>query len=70
MRVLRDANNCVSFGQVNLSVGTSQIPSTFHLNFTECDDDYDGTAVFDFSAAHAQIVALFATSVNITVTLL
>ena len=64
---ITDTNNCVSFGQVNLSVGTSQIPNTFHLNYTECDDDYDGTAIFDFSNAHPQILGLFASSVNITV---
>ncbi|WP_420572496.1 T9SS type B sorting domain-containing protein [Kordia sp.] len=68
-------NGCFRTAEVNLIVGTTQIPSTFQLTYEVCDDDAidgdntNGIATFDFSDADAQINALFtATGQTLTIT--
>lgn len=59
-----DNNTCFNVGQLNIVVTSSQIPSSFHLDYNECDDailglseNNDGVTEFDFSDATAQILA-------------
>ncbi|MGB0895805.1 MAG: hypothetical protein ACPGRW_00625, partial [Flavobacteriaceae bacterium] len=64
---ITNSNGCINYGRINLTVGTSAIPSTLQDSYTECDDDYDGIATFDFSASHTTLATLFA-GVNSTIT--
>ncbi|PHS05386.1 MAG: CUB protein, partial [Kordia sp.] len=71
VRITSD-KGCVSYGEVNLVVGTTQIPSSFSLSYEVCDNDgdgdgYNGVSTFDFSTATAQIMNLFPVGQNITV---
>ena len=52
-------NGCYDVSKVDLIVSVSQIPDTFHRDFYECDDNADDIAVFDFSSAENDIIALF-----------
>ncbi|WP_298517418.1 T9SS type B sorting domain-containing protein [uncultured Kordia sp.] len=72
---IETVNGCFRTGEVNLIVGTTQIPDTFQLTYEVCDDDTvdgdntNGVATFDFSDADAQINALFtATGQTLTIT--
>ncbi|MDC3388136.1 hypothetical protein OAX11_01350, partial [Flavobacteriaceae bacterium] len=58
---------CVSYGQLNLIVGTSAIPSSTAFSYAVCDDDYDGISLFDFSDVVPQITSIFPSSVNISI---
>jgi len=65
---------CWRTAQIDLSVGTAQIPIAFNLNYEVCDDtlidgdNTNGIASFDFSDATAQVEALFPMGQNIQVT--
>ena len=67
------ANGCFGTTQVNLYVSTTDIPSSFQLNFEVCDDDLidgdnrNGIANFDFSAAEALITAELAVGEALTI---
>ncbi len=61
------SNGCILQGQINLEVDTSEIPDTFLLEYFECDTDNDGEAIFNFSDATAQILALFPVGQMLTV---
>ena len=71
---IETSKGCFRTGQVNLTVGTTQIPSTFQLNYAVCDDymadndNTNGIASFDFSDATAQIKALFPAGQRLSVT--
>ncbi len=58
---------CVSYGEVDLLVGTSSIPVATEYLYSECDDDYDGITTFDFSSAEVQITSIFPASVSILI---
>ncbi|CAM1333696.1 choice-of-anchor L domain-containing protein [Tenacibaculum aestuariivivum] len=74
--------NCYKISQINLTVSTTGIPSSFQKTFNQCDDfldingnnniandDTDGVTSFDFSTVDAEIKALFtATGQQINVT--
>ncbi|MFC4636090.1 choice-of-anchor L domain-containing protein, partial [Dokdonia ponticola] len=61
-------NGCSRPAQLLLEVDTSQIPPDFLVPFEECDTDGDGVAVFDFTTATPQILALFPPGQLLTVT--
>jgi gliding motility-associated-like protein len=59
---------CASFGQIDLKISTTTIPSTFNKPFSVCDDftaaansDYDGISVFDFHTVTNDINTIFLT---------
>ncbi len=61
---IENTNGCFRVGQLNLSVSTTSIPSTFQKVFAVCDDvlsgsNTDGIATFDFSSVTSQIQALY-----------
>lgn len=61
---IENDNGCFRVGQLNLSVSTTSIPSSFQKVFTVCDDmssgsNTDGIATFDFSSVTSQIQALY-----------
>ncbi|WP_052143793.1 T9SS type B sorting domain-containing protein [Wocania ichthyoenteri] len=56
---VENINGCFRTSQVNLTVTTTQIPSTFIREFYACDDDTDGVSNFDFSSVHSEIEAMF-----------
>ncbi|MFD0963755.1 hypothetical protein ACFQ1O_07035, partial [Pseudofulvibacter geojedonensis] len=58
---------CVNYGQINLVVGTTQIPPNFLLEYSNCDDNFDGITIFDFSNASNQILGLFPGNNNINI---
>jgi hypothetical protein len=58
-----NSNNCFNVAQLNIVVTSSQIPSSFSLEFKECDDfisnfseSNDGITTFDFSSATQAIL--------------
>lgn len=58
-------NGCFNVTSLNLSVSTTQIPTTFSKIFSACDDyidgtnnDTDGIATFDFSSTTSDILAI------------
>ncbi|MFC4636318.1 iron-regulated protein FrpC, partial [Dokdonia ponticola] len=61
-------NGCSRPAQLLLEVDTSQIPANFSVDFSECDTDSDGVAIFDFTTATPQILALFPPGQLLTVT--
>jgi gliding motility-associated-like protein len=61
---IENTNGCFRVGQLNLSVSTTSIPSSFQKVFTVCDDvlsgsNTDGIATFDFSSVTSQIQDLY-----------
>lgn len=66
---------CHSVAQVDLTVSTTQIPSSFQKVFYECDDylnanndDTDGISSFDFSSVTAEVEDIFlATGQELTI---
>ena len=70
---VEDQNGCFRIAELNLIVSTTQIPSNFNLLYEACDDgsvDNDitnGITFFDFSDATSQIVALYPTGQDISV---
>lgn len=69
-----DNNTCFNVGQLNIVVTSSQIPSSFHLDYNACDDailglseNNDGITEFDFSDATAQILAQITGSSSYTI---
>lgn len=61
---IENTNGCYRVGQLNLSVSTTNIPSSFQKTFTVCDDTASGTATdgiatFDFSSVTSDIQALY-----------
>ena len=61
---VENTNGCFRVGQLNLSVSTTSIPTTFQKVFTVCDDvlsgsNTDGIATFNFSSVTSQIQALY-----------
>lgn len=70
---VENANGCFRTAQINLTVSTTLIPSSFQLTFVECDDvvsgsNEDGIAAFDFSSATTQIQSLYPTGQLLTIT--
>lgn len=60
---------CHKVAQINLTVSTTEIPSTFQRVFYECDDyvdinndDHDGISSFDFSSVNAEVEDIFIAS--------
>jgi gliding motility-associated-like protein len=70
---IENSDGCHRTARIDLIVGTSQIPATFHLNYTVCDDalidgdNRNGIASFNFSDATAQIEGLFPAGQNVAV---
>ena len=60
-------NGCERMATINLEVDTSAIPPDFLLPFEECDTDNDGIALFDFSSALNDVLALFPANQDILV---
>jgi gliding motility-associated-like protein len=61
---VENTNGCFRVGQLNLSVSTTSIPTTFQKVFTVCDDvlsgsNTDGIATFNFSSVTSDIQALY-----------
>ncbi|QMU63309.1 MAG: T9SS type B sorting domain-containing protein [Flavobacteriaceae bacterium] len=58
---IENANSCYRIAQVNLTVSTTQIPSSLLREFYQCGgtDTTDGVATFDFSSVNAEIQSLF-----------
>lgn len=61
---IENTNGCFRVGQLNLSVSTTSIPTTFQKVFTLCDDvtsgsNTDGIATFNFSNVTSDIQALY-----------
>lgn len=67
-----NSNGCRRIAEVNLTVSTTGIPSTFSRSFRQCDDfrdinglnnvnnnDTDGISSFDFSSVDAEIKNMF-----------
>jgi gliding motility-associated-like protein len=59
---VENANGCFSTSEMNLTVSSTQIPSTFKRVFKTCDDtissislDTDGISKFDFSSVTADV---------------
>ncbi len=71
---IETANGCYRTARINLIVGATQIPTSFQLNYSVCDDylidndNRNGVAAFNFSDASAQLIALFPAGQNITLT--
>jgi len=67
-------NGCYKTAQINLTVSTTLIPSSFNLDYNVCDDyqvdndNTNGIAAFDFSDATALILAQFPPGQTLTVT--
>ncbi len=60
------ANGCSRSGQIDLQVTASQIPPGTLYEYSACDTDSDGMAVFDFSDATGRFEALFPQGVTIS----
>jgi len=67
-------SECHRVAQVNLTVSTTEVPSSFQKVFYECDDylnathdDKDGISSFDFSGVTAEVEAFFTASGQETV---
>jgi gliding motility-associated-like protein len=64
---------CFRTSKINLVVGATLIPSTFHLDYYVCDDteedndNSNGIATFDFSDATAKIRAIFPTGQDLKI---
>ncbi|GGG43299.1 T9SS type B sorting domain-containing protein [Bizionia arctica] len=71
---VENSEGCFRTAQINLIVGASQIPASFHLDYVVCDDtlidgnNRNGIASFDFSNATAQIESLFPAGQNVEIT--
>ena len=64
---------CFRIAEVNLTVSTTGIPSTFQRSFDVCDDlidgdDSDGLSAFDFSSVTAELRALYPAGQQLTIT--
>ena len=68
---VQNADGCYKVALLSIRVGATRIPSTFHLDYYQCDDfldingnnnanndNRDGIAYFDFSSATAAITAV------------
>jgi gliding motility-associated-like protein len=57
---VENVNGCFRTSQVNLTVTTTQIPTTYSRNLYGCDgldgDNTNGLSVFDFSSVHDEIL--------------
>ena len=59
---VENSSGCFATAELNLTVTTTQIPSSFIRNFFQCDDGtnlYDGIATFDFSSVDIEIQNMF-----------
>ena len=63
---IENNNGCHRIAEINLTVSTTGIPSSFQREFYQCDDyidatnnETDGITTFDFSSVTAEIWALF-----------
>ncbi|MEJ2112800.1 MAG: T9SS type B sorting domain-containing protein, partial [Flavobacteriaceae bacterium] len=56
---VENGNGCFRTSLVNLTVTTTQIPSSFMRDFHACDNAGDGVSYFDFSSVDSEIGALF-----------
>jgi len=59
---IENSNNCHRTARVNLTISTTQIPSSLLREFYQCDDGTitnDGIASFDFTSVNAEIESLF-----------
>ena len=59
---IENVNNCYRTARVNLTISTTQIPTSLLREFYQCDngtDTTDGVATFDFSSVDAEIQSLF-----------
>ena len=64
---IENAKGCYRTSRIDLIVGATQIPSTFHDPYSACDDIFlsagstntDGIASFDFTDTHLKLKALF-----------
>ncbi len=71
---IENTDGCIRTAQIDLEVSTTQIPATFNLNFTLCDDalidndNANGIVTFDISSATNDIIALFPGGQALTVT--
>ena len=61
------AFGCERNSTILLEVDTSNIPPGFLLNYQACDTNFDEEAIFDFSDATAQVIALFPAGQLLTV---
>ena len=72
---------CYRIAQVTIIVSTTGLPATFQRSFSECDDfldidgndtvnndDNDGISAFDFSSVTQEVLDLFPTTQQLTVT--
>ncbi|MDB2657972.1 T9SS type B sorting domain-containing protein [Flavobacteriaceae bacterium] len=75
------SENCYRIAQVDIIVSTTGLPAAFQRNFSVCDDfldidgndtanndDNDGISTFDFSSVTQEVLDLFPTTQQLTVT--
>ncbi len=65
--IVTTANGCSRNADLILDTTASQIPAGTFEDFSQCDTDGDGIAVFDFSGATANFLALFPPTPPLTV---
>lgn len=57
---VKTTEGCERFASIQLKVGATQIPDTFHLNYYACEDQpstsQDGKTVFNFSDATQKLI--------------
>lgn len=67
---VENENGCFATSKIQLTVSTTQIPTSFQKTFYKCDDGLninDGIASFDFSSVSEEIKNLFPSNQNITI---
>lgn len=75
-----NADGCFRVARLMVRIGATRIPSSFHLDYFQCDDfldtngnnnanndNRDGIAYFDFSSASAAITAVLPTTSTFTI---
>lgn len=72
---IETSEGCYRTARINLVVGATQIPASFHLDYFECDnyvidnDNTNGIAAFNFSDAEHTIKNLFPVSLRPQITI-
>ena len=67
---VENINGCFSTSEIELTVSTTQIPTSFQKTFYKCDDGLninDGIATFDFSSVSEEVKNLFPSNQNIMI---
>ena len=69
---VEDVNGCFSTSQINLTVTTTQIPTSFIRDFYACDnldgDNTNGVSIFDFSSVEDEIFSILPNPQDLEIT--